>query len=320
MPYPIEQSDAEVLELAASVSSFLAPKPAPVELMRIGGNRDGAYLVPKELSGIVACFSPGAANRKDFEDELLSRYEIRSHLLDASSDASLFRTPLREGLQSFQKKWLAPETSETSTSLGDWVSHAEPESDTDLILQMDIEGAEYENLLATSRSTLERFRVAVIEFHGVHSMILGTRVERERLRRTMLHLSETFLTIHVRANNCCHLGRLPGLSTRVPEVLEVTLLRKDQFGGQSRFRRPQVPHVLDISRNVLSNRPVHLGGTWAEHSSRLLPAVKVLIDWFLFLISFLGQVSVALLDRIYVMFPERARTQLRRLRFRRADQ
>jgi hypothetical protein len=309
------QNNTEVLELASSVISFLTPKPAPVGLMRVGGNRDGAYLVPKGLNGVVACFSPGVANRKDFEDELLSSYGIRSHLLDGSSDVNHFRTPLREGFQTFQKKWLSPETSSISVSLDDWVRDAETEPETDLILQMDIEGAEYENLLATSRSILERFRVVIIEFHGVHSMILGSKSEREILRATLLHLSETFVSVHARANNCCPIGRVSGLGARIPEVLEVTLLRKDQFSVQTRMRRPQIPHILDIKRNVGSKKPLHLGKSWNEHSSFFLPVIKIMMDWSSFLVEILDRSVAALTDRFYVMVPGRVRRELARMRF-----
>ena len=58
------------MDTALDVVEFLQPKPCPVPLVRIGGNRDGAYLVPDDLTGVSACFSPGVSNRKDFEDKL----------------------------------------------------------------------------------------------------------------------------------------------------------------------------------------------------------------------------------------------------------
>lgn len=40
----------------------MRPKPSPVPLVRIGGDWDGAYLVPDDLAGVAACFSPGVNN------------------------------------------------------------------------------------------------------------------------------------------------------------------------------------------------------------------------------------------------------------------
>ena len=37
------------------------------ELIRIGGSKDGGYLVPNDLSGIQACFSPGVSDLADFK-------------------------------------------------------------------------------------------------------------------------------------------------------------------------------------------------------------------------------------------------------------
>jgi len=39
------------MDTALDVVEFLKPKPCPVPLVRIGGNRDGAYLVPDDLAG-----------------------------------------------------------------------------------------------------------------------------------------------------------------------------------------------------------------------------------------------------------------------------
>ena len=309
------QVDATGSDLASSIVTFLAPKRSPFELMRVGGNRDGAYLVPKCMSGISACFSPGVANSKDFEDELLRRYGIRSHLLDASSDVALLKTPLQDGLQSFRKEWLAPESSEGSLSLDDWVGQSEPEGEKDLILQMDIEGAEYEVLLASSKSVLERFRVAVIEFHGVYRMVLGTEIEREKLRATMEVLDELFVSVHARVNNCCRIGNIPGTDLRVPEVLEVTFLRNDQFSRPTRFRNPRVPHPLDIPRNVPEWRPMHLSGKWSEHSSLFSPAAKICIDWFLFFAQSPSRLPMWFVNRGYAKIHPHRLWELARILF-----
>lgn len=81
----------------------MQPKPIPYELVRVGGDADGAYLIPNDLEGVQACFSPGVANFKNFEDELVQRYGIRCHMCDYSSDESAFSTELVEEFQTFTK-------------------------------------------------------------------------------------------------------------------------------------------------------------------------------------------------------------------------
>jgi hypothetical protein len=39
----------------------LAPQTTDKALIRLGPNKDGGYLVPNDLDGIEACFSPGVS-------------------------------------------------------------------------------------------------------------------------------------------------------------------------------------------------------------------------------------------------------------------
>ena len=84
-------------------------------------------------------------------------------MCDFSSDLEKFKTPLIEGMQTFKKKWLDIDGDEDSISLEEWVKELSPDACNDLILQIDIEGAEYRNLLAADTSTLNRFRIIIIE-------------------------------------------------------------------------------------------------------------------------------------------------------------
>ena len=49
----------------------LRPVKTKFNLIRIGGAKDGGYLLPADLDGIAACFSPGVADTANFETELL---------------------------------------------------------------------------------------------------------------------------------------------------------------------------------------------------------------------------------------------------------
>lgn len=130
------------MSCSMSFVDLLVPRPCPYELIRIGGLGDGAYLIPDDLEGIDSCFSPGVSNYKDFEDALVEQYEIKCHMCDYSSDPSRLRTPLIEGMQTFKRKWLDINRSSDSISLQNWIDEYSPDSSRDLILQMDIEGAE----------------------------------------------------------------------------------------------------------------------------------------------------------------------------------
>jgi hypothetical protein len=260
--------------------AFFRPKPSPARLVRVGGSGDGAYLVPSDFEGLTACFSPGVANRKSFEDDLAHRLGLRSHLLDFSSDVESFETPLQEGLQFFQKKWLAPADGPDSLSMETWVNESEPGS-SELILQMDIEGAEYSILATAPSSILRRFRILVIEFHDFPKRL--TELERASEFLTVVEkLKEDFVVVHARANNCCPTAPLPLDGTQIPQVVEFTLLRRDRFEALShrRLQGVRVPHPKDISRNVARRPPVHLGGSWLQGPRPFAANTKIAVDWF----------------------------------------
>lgn len=45
--------------------------PDSKDLIRLGPNGDGGYLVPDDLTGIEACFSPGVCATSEFENTVL---------------------------------------------------------------------------------------------------------------------------------------------------------------------------------------------------------------------------------------------------------
>lgn len=232
---------------------LLRPVPVRVPLVRIGGDRDGGYLLPDDFEGISGAFSPGVSDTWDFERELGERYGMRSWMADGSVDAP---TGLND-LQHFDKLWLGATTRGNEIALGDWVASHSPEGDGDLLLQMDIEGAEWKVLAATPVHFLRRFRILVIEFHRLHRVSIAP-ILRWQIRPVLGRLNQDFQVVHVHPNNCCPVHEIGG--TPVPEVLEVTYLRRDR-GLQDPLASISLPHPLDRDC-VPSLPPVQLPSHW----------------------------------------------------------
>ncbi len=71
-------------------------------LIRLGTTHgDGGYLVPDDLDGIVACFSPGIDIQASFENSLIER-GIPCFL----ADASVAGAPIKGDMVHFTKKFL----------------------------------------------------------------------------------------------------------------------------------------------------------------------------------------------------------------------
>ena len=147
--------------LLRALLQSMRPLDPGIELIRIGPENDGGYLVPDDLDGIRHAFSPGVSNESGFEAQLADR-GMQVFLADHSVDRPAVAHPRFV----FDKRFVGCLTDERYITLDDW--HADKlgaDSDAELLLQMDIEGAEYETLLAASPRLLGRFRIMVIEFH-----------------------------------------------------------------------------------------------------------------------------------------------------------
>ena len=106
---------ADVAELIAD----LRPLNSGVELIRLGPDGDGGYLVPDNLDGIECAFSPGVSTESGFEADL-ARRGIRVHLADYSVDGPAESSP--EFV--FEKKFLGSYPSSTTMTMDDWVGRS----------------------------------------------------------------------------------------------------------------------------------------------------------------------------------------------------
>jgi len=213
----------------------IRPQKTNHDLVRIGGDGDGGYLVPDDLAGIKACFSPGVDYVASFEEGMIAR-NIRCFQVDASVEKS----PL-EGhpLVDFQRKFLGVVDDDLTLTLDRWVAEKMPSQGDDLILQMDIEGAEWLALINASEATLARFRIILIEFHDFENIF--QHFAFDLISSVFDKLLRQFVIVHVHPNNCAPL--VNGRNFAVPSVLEYSLIRRDRIVATSPAH--DFPHPLD---------------------------------------------------------------------------
>ncbi len=222
-------------EKLQALASAIRPQKCSHELIRLGANSDGGYLVPNDIDGIEACFSPGVDDIASFEQALYER-GIGSHLADYSVDS----IPSGTAALSFTKKFLGANTFDHFISLEDWVTSLAPNSEDDsLLLQMDIEGGEYETLLACPKNILSKFRVMVIEFHQIETWAQSDFFNL--VSATFRKLLSTHHVIHNHPNNAMGIVDLNGF--KAPRVFELTFIKK----SRSSITGPaSLPHALDF--------------------------------------------------------------------------
>lgn len=221
----------------------LRPVETCIPLVRIGADGDGGYLVPDDLAEVAACFSPGVDVIASFEEGMIER-GIRCFLADASVDGPPFEHPLLE----FDKKFLGVVNDATTTTLDNWIeAKSESGKSGDLILQMDIEGHEWAVLLNASDAALRRFRIIVLELHGLPHCF--DEMVMTLFDACLDRLGRIFHVVHAHPNNVATPLRYGDIS--IPYLLEVTLLRRDranELGPAQNF-----PHPLDWPN--VSGRP-----------------------------------------------------------------
>lgn len=231
----------------------LYPIKIEMDLIRIGGDNDGGYLLPNDLTGISACFSPGVADNSSFELDLFNKTGIESHL----ADYSVTGPPEGYHPKSFLKKYLGPINDETYITLDSWIKSKEDKDKLDYILQMDIEGGEYLTLLTTNVENLKKFRIIVLEMHNVYAW--GQKNFFNIVNGLFDKILQHFYIVHNHPNN--NDGLLNVNEVEVPRTIELTLIRKDRTAFKG--FRSDFPHNLDRP-NVSGIADLFLPQTWYE--------------------------------------------------------
>ena len=212
---------------------MLQPVDGGKALIRLGATGDGGYLLPDDLDGIGHCFSPGVSTVADFELDLAGR-GIRSFLIDYSVESA----PVSHPLIQFERKFLGLTNDDVYVRLDDWTKAMAPDG-SDFLLQMDIEGAEYDVLFDVSEETLQKFRILIIEFHHLDKLMLAGDFKLYDL--VFRKLAKFFDVVHNHPNNCALPHRYG--SFEIPPIMELTFLRKDRSVKRTPVRK--FPHPLD---------------------------------------------------------------------------
>ena len=225
---------------AANVKSFLEQFRSmlvSVDLVRLGGTSDGGYLIPDDLDGVKYCFSPGVDVKASFENELAEKYGIRSFM----ADASVSEPPLDSEFFEFDPKFLGSRNDDTFITLSSWIEEKVGNDDREMILQMDIEGAEYEVFVETPMDVLSRFRMMILEFHDLERLFDQKMLPL--ISAVFAKLARNFSIAHVHPNNCRSVVSRGDVD--VPRVIEVSFIRNDRIAGIASDQPIALPHPLD---------------------------------------------------------------------------
>lgn len=218
----------------AGLIKKLHPVDCGIDLIRVGSEGDGGYLIPDDLKGIEYCFSPGVSTLADFEDQLADM-NIKSFM----ADYSVASPPLDRPECTFDRKFLGSSDRDPYFTLTTWKDKYLKDYRGDFLLQMDIEGYEYEVILSTPHALLNQFRILVIEFHELEKLF--DAFVFNMFSACFEKLLESFYVVHIHPNNCTEVVRRGDIE--VLRAMEFTFLSKrraTKVAPQTKF-----PHSLD---------------------------------------------------------------------------
>ncbi|MFV8839655.1 FkbM family methyltransferase [Salinimicrobium soli] len=227
----------------------LRPVVTTHRLVRVGGDGDGGYLVPNDLSGIKACFSPGVGPVIEFEKECAEK-----GMKVFMADASVKKPEYNNKNIYFIDKYIGDQNKKDFVKFEDWIYTQGFKDDDEFILQMDVEGHEYEIFKSVDSKLLQKFRIIVVEFHHLD------KLKEDQFFKNALAAFNKILKnhtcVHIHPNNCR--GEYDVFGMKVPRLLEFTFYRNDKLEQNKRLAT--LPHPLD--KDNTNNKTIELSEIW----------------------------------------------------------
>lgn len=163
------------------------------ELERVGSADDGGYLMCGNLArGIEAAYSYGIGWQDDWGCEVATRFKVPVHQYDCFDPN---RPACPTGRTIFHAECLGTRHEQLDGRTFDtWVDQLAANGDIGkrLIIKLDVEGAEWDALMATPDDVLGRIEQLPMEFHGV---------DEQRFVEVLRKVKRIFYLVNVHFNN-----------------------------------------------------------------------------------------------------------------------
>jgi hypothetical protein len=195
---------------------------------RLGALTDGGYVIGV-LSDPYDCYiSAGVSDEESFSRDFINCYGMNTE------NAFAFDRTIKEYPTSYTKDitFIKKNINNFCDNDNDNLLHY-MKTYKNIFLKMDIEGCEYNWLLNTSENDLLSFKQIVMEFHGINDNSWGASYQQKF--ECFKKLANTHYLVHIHGNN--HSEHKNG----IPDVVEVTFIRKDCFTSQPELNRINLP-------------------------------------------------------------------------------
>lgn len=218
---PATERERRVDEFASLIRPWTADD---LTLQRIGGALDGAYVMAP-VSVLDGALSIGVGHDVTWDQAIAAR-GIPVHMFDPTVDG--LPQPVPAGV--FHKIGIGATAGVRDgmelKPLDELLTLAGMSESQELLLKVDVEGAEWSSLCATNFSP---FQQVLLEMHDLSR--LQDEADADEVLRTARSLAATHRPVHVHANNEGAFNRFDG--RWFPDVIEVSYVRRDLLDAES---------------------------------------------------------------------------------------
>ena len=190
--------------------------------VRVGKNFDGGYIMVDNLAGKVA-YSFGISNDVSWDAFMVNHgYDIFMY------DPTIEGLPVQHEKFHFFREGIAGKTDleNSMDTLENFIKRNGHENQDNMILKMDVEGAEWDFLENVSLELLNKFDQMVFEFHNITDE--KSISEMGRTVKLIDKINSTHTLVHLHGNNCGHFIEIDRLGV-FPVSLELTYLKTANY-------------------------------------------------------------------------------------------
>ena len=235
------------------------------DLVRIGHNNDGGYILLDDFKPGGIAYSFGISDDVSFDKDIASKgYDVFMYdhtiekLPENNSKFHFFRQGIADGVTQ----------DERLKSLEYFITQNNHENQRDMILKMDVEGAEWGFFESVKSETLSQFSQITFEFHNIINPS-----NPEKILSILRKINETHQLIHLHANNNGAYITVGGKN--FCSLFEVTYVLRDKYKFVSDYD-VNLPLSLDMLNNT--DYPEIILGRWNEefkHDDKIKVVIPV---------------------------------------------
>lgn len=219
--------------------------------IRVGRMNDGGYVMLDDFNKDMRAYSFGISDDISWDKEMVERCGLEVFMYDHTI----------KGLPEYNKNFhylkmgisSEDDVEKHLLSMNSILTNNGDIDNKNLILKMDVEGAEYDFLCNTPSEIIDNFKQIVIEFHNITKM-----KNKEKLFESLNKLNETHQIVWIHGNNCDFSEIDDGIV--VPNAVEALYLNRRYYEFED--KEVYFPWEIDQS-NRYKLRDIQLGN-WGK--------------------------------------------------------